>query len=48
VFAEAGDDRPVQVADGLVEGPEHAHEGEHGVAAGGGLGAAGQAGWCGA
>src|SRR5215212_11496021 len=48
MLAKAGDDRPVQVADGLVEGPEHADEGEYGVAAGGGLGATGQAGWCGA
>jgi hypothetical protein len=45
VLAKAGDDRSVQVADGLVQRPQHAHEGEHGVAAGGGFGATGQAGW---
>jgi hypothetical protein len=47
VLAKAGDDRPVQLANGLVQGPEHAHEGEYGVATGGGLGAGAQAGGCG-
>ena len=45
MLAKAGDDRPVQVADGPVQRPQHAHEGEHGVAAGGGLSPTGQAGW---
>jgi hypothetical protein len=48
MLAKTGDDRPVQVADGLVQRPQHAHEGEHGIAACGGLSPTGQAGWRGA
>jgi hypothetical protein len=48
VGPQPGDDHPVQVADGLVEGAQDLHEGEHGRAPGGGLSATGQAGWGGA